>query len=219
MRYFILFLFIQNIIYAQKSNINAFLLKPETIEISLRVEKVNDALDIFNIKKSEVSRKKSNFQTIGDMHGVNFNLGYTLNKKWYLNLNLNRKTLDYSNSELINNQIDFYLRYQLYSYNNIAFAIDIGYKSNRADDVFLTNTESINDIIEDIFPNKEIELKEIDNQQILIYQEDNRAIKTIKLENKASISIKDTYDSSFYSRIIFSLTIPLSKVKRKLWNN
>ena len=201
MRYIRLFLITQTLLYSQSSNIHAFLPKTNALNMSFSLEKVNDTVDIFNVKDSEIKKKSS----LGDMKGVNFNFGYALSDKWYFNLNLNQKSLNYSAYTLTNREIEFYSRYMLYRYDNIAFSMDFGYIGNRANNIFMDTLESINDVLEDVTPNREIELKEINSQQVLFYRGEDGSVKTISLENRAFVSIKDTYDNSFYTRAILSL--------------
>ena len=201
MRYIIPFLITQTLLYSQNSNIHAFLPKPNTLHMSFSVEKVNDKIDIFNVKDSEIKKKSS----LGDMKGININLGYALNRKWYFNLNLNQKSLNYSAYTLVNRKIEFYSRYMLHRHNNLALSIDFGYIGNRASDIEMSTLESINDVLEDITPNREIELEEINSEQVLFYRGEDRSIRTISLENRAFVSIKDTHDNSLYTRAILTL--------------
>jgi len=201
----ILLLFTQPLLYATSSNIHAFLSKKDTFNLSFGFEKVNDTLDIFNIKESEVDRGSKNYTSLGDMEGIDLNMGYTFSEKWYSNISFNQKKLNYLGSKLSNQKIDMYIRRQLYHSNHWAFSMDVGYVTNRADEASMDSLEAINNTLEDIFPNKEIELKELDTKQVLFYRGDDKSVKTVELENKAYIKVKDTYDRGFYLRGIASL--------------
>jgi len=196
------FIFMITFLYSKSSNISAFLPKIDSFIISIGAEKVNSTIDIFNMKEKEGSNKSS---TLGDMEGIDFNFGYKFNNKIYTSLTFNYKKLNYIGTQLINKQLDLYLRYQLYKKDNLAFSIDGGYTINRANDTLINSLEAINNILEDILPEKEIELKEIENQQLLIYHEDDKSVKTIPLKNKTFFKVKNTNDSSFYTRAILSL--------------
>ena len=204
-RLLILLLFTQPFLYANPSNIHAFLAKKDTFNLSFGFEKMNDALDIFNIKEREVDTDSKNYTSLGDMEGINLNMGYTFSEKWYLNINLNQKKLNYLGSKLNSKRVDIYIRQQLYLSNHWAFAMDLGYVTNRADDASMDSVEAINNTLEDILPNKEIELKEIDEKQVLFYRGDDKSVKTVELENPAYIKVKDTSDNGFYLRAIASL--------------
>ena len=210
MRLLILLWMTQLLLYATPQDIHAFLAKTDTFYISMGVEKVNDTLDVFNIKERELDKKRNNFTTLGDMEGLDVNMGYTFNKQWYLHINLNQKKLNYLGSKLTTKKIDSYLRYQFYHSNNWAFSVDLGYAMNQANDTSMDSVEAINDVLEDILPNKEIELKDKNNQQTLFYRGEDRSIKTVELKNKANVKVEDTYDKGFYTRAILSL-------KQKKW--
>jgi hypothetical protein len=204
-RLLIILLFTQPLLYASPSNIHAFLAKEDTFNLSFGFEKVNDTLDIFNIKEREVNTNSKNYTSLGDMEGIDLNMGYTFSEKWYLNIDLNQKKLNYLGSKLNSERADIYIRRQFYHSNHWAFTMDIGYVTNRADDAYMDSVEAINNTFEDILPNKEIELKEINEKQVLFYRGDDKSVKTIELENSAYIKVKDTYDNGFYLRAIASL--------------
>ena len=194
-----------NFLSATPQDIHAFLPQGNTVNFNIGFEKVNDKLDIFNIKEKELDKSGKSFSSLGDMEGIDFNMGLTFSKKYYLNINLNQKRLNYLGSQLTTKRLDVYLRRQLYHSDSWAFAIDVGYTTNQADDTYMDSVESINNILEDILPNKEIKLKEIEDKQVLFYRGDDKSIKTVELENRAYVKIKDTYDKGFYTRAVLSL--------------
>ncbi len=194
----------ENIVY-NNNNLHAFLPKTNQLQIHAGFEKVNDTIDIFNIKESEFGSKSKKLDSLGDMKGINLNFGYAFNNKWYINIKLNKKDLQYSDSTLTNKNFDIYLRYQLYEDKNSAFAIDGGYSTNIASDTYINRLKTINNALKDIAPNKKIKISQTDNKYTLVYRESDGGIKTVKLKNKPYISIVDTDDTTFYIKAIFSI--------------
>ena len=188
----------------KKNHLHAFLPQPQKLYLMGSFEKVNDTLDILNIKKNEISKDNKNFDSVGDMEGINLNLGYRFSDKWYLNFEWNKKKLQYSGTTLTNQKFDTYIRYQFYHNKNLAFAIDGGFKTNIADDTYVKDLKTINNALNDIASDKELEISGTENKHTLIYREDEGSIKTINLKNTPYLAIVDTEDSTFYGRAIFS---------------
>ncbi|HHB94049.1 MAG TPA: hypothetical protein ENK88_02795 [Campylobacterales bacterium] len=187
-----------------KNKIHAFLPKTKEVQFDLYLEKINDTIDVFNIKKSELG---SNSDTsLGDMDGFGIDIGYTFNDKIYLNFGYNQKDLKYSDTTLTNKNMDLYLRYQLYRDKNSAFAIDGGYSKNSADDIYIYNLSTINNRLKKMIgDNRDITIKENSSDKYsVVYTASDGSKKTINLDNKPFVAIKDTSDSSLYTRAIYS---------------
>ena len=59
-----------------KRHIHAFLPHNNELTISTGLELVNDTIDVLNIKEQEFGSSRSDLDTLGDMVGFDFNLGY-----------------------------------------------------------------------------------------------------------------------------------------------
>jgi hypothetical protein len=193
-------LYAEESFFYKKSNLHAFLPKANDTQVSIAFQKVNETIDIFNIKESEFSSSSKNFDTLGDMEGIGLELGYAFDNKWYLNLDLNQKDMQYSSTTLTNKNLDIYLRHQVYQENNRAFAVDIGYETNRASDTYMRNLDVINKGIKNIFGYDNIRVTQKDEVYNLVASTG----QTLQLENKPYISIINTKDDSFYTRLIGS---------------
>jgi len=192
-------------VFYGESNLHAFLPQSGKVNINAGFELVNDTVDILNIKESELGSNSSGVNSIGDMKGINLNVGYTINDKWYTNMTLNQKELQYSGTTLKNQNLDIYLRYQFYQSQDLSFAIDGGYKMNIASDSYVNDLHTINKILKNIAPNKKISLSQTGSKQTLVYQGDDGSIKTIDLKNRAYLAIVDTKDKGLYGRAIVSV--------------
>jgi len=196
-----LILYADESFFYKKDNLHAFLPKVDSTQISVTFQKVNETIDIFNIKESEFSSSTKNFDSLGDMEGLDLNLGYTFNNQWYLNLDLNKKDIQYSSTTLTNKNLDIYLRYQVYEDLNKAFAIDVGYETNRADDTYMRSLDVINQGIKNIFSYGNLHVSKKNDVYSLVSENG----QTLKLKNKPYISMINTKDNSFYLRLIGSL--------------
>lgn len=199
----------EEIIY-KKSNIHAFIPEKNRLQTFGTFQKVNDDIDVFNIKESEFSSNTENFDSLGDMEGIDLNFGYAFTDNFYLNLTLNRKDIQYSNTVLVNNNLDIYLRYQFYKEENMALAVDGGYAFNKAKNTYMRDLKTINKGLRNIITDKDISVAETDGNYRLVYKDKEAGTQNLNLKNKPYIAIIDTKDESFYTRVI-------SSFKRENW--
>ncbi len=191
----------QNINYTH-NNIYAFLPKNNQFDMLLGYELVNDTVDIFNIKESEFSSNTQSFDSLGDMKGYNLNLGYSFFDNFYVSAKYNQKNLNYAGSTLTNENIDIFLRYQIYRSKKFALAIDAGYVTNRAKDLYIYDLNIINNTISRV-TSKDLSFSKENDTYYLTYVSDSTTSK-ISLENKPYIALLDTYDESYYIRGVLS---------------
>lgn len=181
MRLFLL-LFLSMALFAKtiettKNNIHAFL--PENGEITVLIggELMNSTVDIFKIKESEISSNRAGYSSLGDMHGLDLELGYSFLNDWYVNLKVNQKKLQYLDATLENINLDLYLRYQVYQHRTKAIAFDVGICDNTAKDMSFNNAN-------------------------ITYVDTNNVS-----HHADFVTLKDTYDRSAYMRAIASYKV------------
>ncbi len=173
------------------------------IGFKLSYFKVNDAIDILDIKEKELGG--SSFGSIGDMDGYIFGLSYGLSDTISLFYEHNRWNIDYSDSILENIQNDIFVRFNLIK-NRFAYfsalAIDVGYISNRAEPINIVSDNMLNYMIKKIRPNTDISI----NGGVIKIDEDSKMAIYDKNWNiiKPYLSIKDLQDDSFYTRLLLS---------------
>jgi len=193
-------LYAETIIYT-KNNIHAFLPKNGEISFKLAYQAMNDTLDIFNVKESEFSGNSQNIDSLGAMQGFDIGIGYSFYDDFYLNANINQQHLQYSSSTLVNTNVDLYIRYNIYSSTDLAFAIDGGYVLNHAKDLYIKDINTINSNIKKIAPDKDIKISA--DGTTLNYTGSNGTL-TIPLTLEPYASIEDTKDDAFYFRLLSS---------------
>lgn len=205
MKYYIFLLISTLSLYAKtiertKSNIHAFLPANGEISILVGAETVNDTIDVLNIKESEFDSNSASFDSLGDMNGLDLELGYSFIDDAYLNFKVNYKELQYADATLKNLNLDLYLRYQAYQSESTAIAFDGGIAMNKANDVYSYDLSTINQTVDKIAPDKEISI----TNDYITYTDGNGVANTVSLANKPYLAIVDTYDESMYMRGIVS---------------
>ncbi len=182
----------------QFSDIHGFLPQGGSLTIKAGIEAVNDTIDVFKIKQSEFNANTSGFDTLGDMKGVDFQLGYGM-KYLYLHTTLNQKNLQYSGTTLTNNYFDIYGRYEVFQLDRSAFALDVGYETNKAKNTYLRDETAINDTIKRAFPEQTITI----NNRVLTQIKDGVTSVT-NLAIDPYVALLDTKDEAFYWRGVAS---------------
>lgn len=202
----------ENINYAN-SDIHTLTLKKGRVEFFADYLKMNDQLDIFNIKKHEFKNAK-NFDAIGDLTGYRVGFRYGLSDKLMLSYGRTHQKIGYSSDNIFNNRDNLYLRDNLFQYPSAFFnsgvSLDIGFERNSLDDFYLRDLETINSLIHKILPNKSAELRYSDGKTP--FKGEPKARKkgyyayfnhtTTKLKNSPYVALKKTNDNSIFFRLL-----------------
>jgi len=139
------------------SDSHGYLLKSGKLEFKLGYLRVNDQLDIFNLKDDELSNLSSDLRaTIGNMSGLESSIRYGVNRKISLFLNYDYLAIDYFKDKLKDNRLDLFLRYNISTktfatFNAISF--DIGYRVSKADDIAVKDDFVLNYFLARLYPN------------------------------------------------------------------
>jgi hypothetical protein len=206
----IVFLFsIPTIIFANEpalttSEIRSFPLEKYDLGIRFNYNRINDSIDIFDIKQKELGTTK-NYGSIGDSSGIDLSLAYGVNEYLSLFYNYNYLGMHYIDEKLKNHKNELYLKLNIYR-NPMSFfetlSTDIGFIRNSADDLSITSSNTLNSFIKKIKPNTNLS---IDGTNIY-YNGATKAIINILDENNEPISpyikIGDMSDNSFYVRFL-----------------
>ena len=185
-------------------DIHSFTLPKNNIEIKTSFYKINDTLDIFNIRENQLSSSVSSFGTIGNMRGYETKVGYGVTDKInfyykyeYMNINYGEK------SSIKNKKNEFNLKFKLYSnsYKFInALSLGIGYIKNSSKPLEIKNDLMLNYMIKKIIPQIPISIKKgvihYQDTSITLYdKEGNKIYPFLRIENLK--------DESYYLRIMF----------------
>lgn len=206
-------LYSENINYAVNDN-HTLTVPKNYLDIALEYQLMNDTVDILKIKDKEFSNS-SKYDAIGDLDGYGLNLRYGISNKLMLTTKYNIKKIAYGQNELNNENIDFFLRYNLFNnefaYFNSGISFDIGYIKNKLHDFHLDDLDQINDLSKRYFPSSNITIKQIqDNNDPFLnkgdfYIPDNTTADPndkVKLDTKPVVSLVDTYDESYYLKLL-----------------
>lgn len=188
------------------SDKHAYILPNKKADISVEYLKLNDTLDIFNIKSQELG-SLSNYGSIGDMDGYGIDVRYGL-KNAMLNLKILKQDIEYGSGTLRNLSIGGYYRHLLFQ-SNFGFinsvSADIGFKSNRASDMSYSDPKFLEPLAKKVLDVKDARI--IANNDgtytVGIIKKDGVTTDTISgMSEKPTLFIKDMSDSSLFVRIL-----------------
>jgi len=152
-------------------------------QVKLGYLRMNDAIDVFNIKQQEIGDLESKYGSIGDMTGFEIEGRYGLTKKDTLFLNLQQWSVAYSSAKLKNRHLEFFGRHLLHKSKYTTFnsiAVDCGAIFDKADDLHVTNDNLINNMIQKIKPGSNIKIENgsivIDDLKLTFYNKDGNKI-------------------------------------------
>jgi tetrahydromethanopterin S-methyltransferase subunit G len=206
------FSFAQNINYA-RGDIQTLTLPKNKIDIYGSMLKMNDTLDVLDIKQKEFGGT-ANYDAIGDLNGYDIGIRYGLLDDLSLFYNRSKQQIEYSSNEISNTKDRFFLRYNLFN-NNIAVlnsgvSIDFGFETNRLEDFYYNDFTTINTLIKKVLPNDDASLKYSDGITPFsgepfaraegYYAYFNHALT--QLSDDPYIALKDTSDRSSFIRFL-----------------
>ncbi len=142
----------QNINYA-KHNIHTHTPKADTIQILGSYLKMNDTLDVLNIKESEFGTSTANYDSLGDMDGYEFELRYGISDSLMIDYTRTNENLSYGENELNNTRDELFLRYNFLNSKMSLFngiSVDVGYIKNSAKDIYIRNIDDINSMLDKV---------------------------------------------------------------------
>lgn len=211
MRYSTIFFLFLTALHAEEFNYgvfnkHAFTMPEGNFAIKSSYLKVNDTLDVFNIKESELG-SLSRFGSIGDMDGYTLELRYGLTDDDSIFFDYQRWNIDYAGSTLANNKIELFNRYNIVHDDYAIFnglAIDVGFINNFAQPLDVTNETLLNSMIKKIKPSSNISIKDgsivSGDTTFSIYDGNNKKISPY-------LSIQDLDSKSYYLRVLLAKTI------------
>ncbi len=184
-------------------------LPSNTVKIKANYNRINDAIDILNIKEQELG-SNNDYGTMGDASGYTLTLGYGFNELITLYYDHDYLNVHYIDSTLKNKKHDLFAKINLYNNPNNrlfqSFSIDIGYLNNSADNLDIKKTSTLNSIAKKIRPGTNIVF---DGQGIVfngnglyIFNEDGLRVPFLRLAN--------LQDDSLYARVIADMNLPNS---------
>ncbi len=167
-------------------------------------ENINDTTDVFNVKDSEFLSSAPG--TVGDLDGTGISLKYGFLNKTEIGAAFSHKNIDYSIDTLKINTIDLFLKRQI---NNDTdrlpvFAIKLGIKFNKTEDVFIDNMSAINFLLNKM-SETDIEIR-IGDEYLWVEKKTGADEISIGISREGKpdpkISIESSKDFTSYFRII-----------------
>jgi len=144
-------------------NRHAFVLPKGEAQVKLGYLRVNDAIDILNIKQNEIGDLEAKYGAMGDMTGFEREGRYGLTKKDTIFLNHQQWNVAYSSTKLKNRHFEFFERHLLHKSSYTTFntiVIDSGAIFDKAEDLHIINDNLINSMIQKIKPGSNIKIED-----------------------------------------------------------
>ena len=187
-------LFGMNLNYALHQT-HAFPFIKRKTEVILEYQKLNDTIDILNIKEQELG-SLSNYGSIGDMNGYKINITHGLTDKITLNANINKQDIEYGDSTLSNKRLEIFTRYNFLQNElaKTALSVDIGGIVNYADKIIISNNNYLKSLAKKFLNVKDVI---ISNNKIGVIKNDGTT-EILNLNNPPSIDIDNLNDKTIY---------------------
>ena len=211
MKKIILIAFLSVLLFAQDtlnyaiSDKHAYMLPKHHGNILVEYLKLNNQLDIFNIKSQELG-SASSYGSIGDMDGFKVQGLYEIGEKSLLGLKYSAQNVKYGSGTLNNKRYEGYYRYQLIQSNFTFFgasALDIGYVGNRANTMSYDNPKFLEPLATKVLKVKQTKIIQNGNKYAIGVIKKNGTTDFISnLVQKPTLYIKDMKDDSFYIRAL-----------------
>ena len=188
-------------------NKHAYVLPKGKLHVKGAYLKLNDTLDLLNMRQKELGSRSSSLSGIGDLNGWEFALQYGLSTKDTIVVNYQRWNIDYGDSKLKNNKFEIFNRYNIvasdYAFFN-AFSIDVGYIQNKTTPIDIKRDSLLNSILNKIKPNSGISLHDGDivagDTTISLYNDNGNKIHPYA-------SIENLSSKSYYVRVLLAKNI------------
>ena len=167
--------------------------------ITFEYQKLNDTVDILNLKEQELKGSLSNYASIGDMNGYKLNILKGFDDKYTAGLSLQKQSIAYGTGDLINKQLDTFFRYNFFQndFDHKAYSIDIGATINKGDDIVYDDIDFLNSLGHKISPKFDI-VKSSTNKYYIIDDNGNY----VQLQDAPYLSINDMADQTLYIRLL-----------------
>jgi len=170
------------------SDKHAYMLKKGSGDILAEYLKLNDTLDVLNIKSKELG-SSSNYGSIGDMDGFKIQSIYEFGKKSLFSIKYSNQNVKYGRGTLENKRLDTYYRYQL---------------TNRANTMSYDDPKFLEPLAAKVLKVKKTKIiKNSDGTYTIgVLKNDGSSNFISNLSEKPTLYIKDMKDDSFYIRAI-----------------
>lgn len=182
------------------SDTHAFM-PDNSLDLSFGYMKMDDNIDVLNIKESEVGSAKSD-TSLGDLVGKEYLVRYKIYDNAMLSLRHNQMELSYGLGDVLNKRTDFFIRHQLISKT---FAIDLGIVQNKASDIISNDIGMMNSLIRKFLGSSSISIVKINDPTVLhTYEYTYKSSNGDELSLPASVDpfagIINLKDESYYIR-------------------
>ena len=197
-------LFITTLIHAEENPFGRALLlnhpssttlKQNEVELTLEYGVVNNTIDVFNIKSTEVSKERAE-SSYGDYDHVKAHLNIGLTDNDMLLGDFIVRTIDYGSNSITSRHYELGYRHSFSSW----LALDVTLKGNDADDIRLTDINDLNSTVHKIDPRLSID--SITPLYIWFYKTGDTSLKIgVPYQGTPYASLTEMYDLTGSARL------------------
>lgn len=183
-------------------------LAPESLEVSLQYGKMNDMLDFFNIRDSELGSSQQAID-IGDYSHLKLGVGYAPFVDTMLQGQISKRTVDYGKDSIDVLSYDLSARYLLKPptlTSPTSVSMDVGIKGNEGKKLSVTSAEDISYYLNKIGSSIEVSETE-DYLWFTKTLTDSTVSVGLPKDQNPEISIDSMSDRTLYGRIGFGVAM------------
>lgn len=172
-------------------------LKQKQVELSLEYGIVNNTIDVFNIKSQEVSQERAE-SAFGDYSHIKAHLNVGLTDNDMILGQFITRDINYGSSSIKAYHYELSYRHSFTPW----FALDLIFKANDADDIYLTDINDLNSTVHKIDPRLSID--SITPLYIWFFETGDNSLKIgIPYEETPYASLTEMYDLTGAARFTF----------------
>ena len=172
-------------------------LNQKEVELSLEYGIVNNTIDVFNIKSQEVSQERAE-SSFGDYDHLRAHLNVGLTDNDMILVDLITRNIDYGSSSITSRHYELGYRHSFAPW----VALDVTFKANDADDIYLTDINDLNSTVHKIDPRLSID--SITPLYIWFFETGDDSLKIgIPYDGTPYASLTDMYDLTGSARLTF----------------
>ena len=171
---------------------HAYTLQKNKKEIIFEYQKLNDTIDVFNLKESE--HISSSFDAIGDMDGYKFSFAYGYRDNLTLLADIERQNIEYGSGSLINYYFNIASRYNFYKNEKSFASLDLGIKINKGEDISFSNPDYLASLAKKFLNVKNVKI----SGNTIGVEKNDGSTEFLNLKNPPSIGISNMKDNSLY---------------------
>lgn len=177
-------------------------------EVYFIYSKLNDQLDLLNLKKKELASIGTT-ASIGDYKGYTLGVLYAFTDKLMFSYSHEKQTLEYTSAQLHNTKDNLYIRYNYLQNSSAIFnsgiTFDLGIEQNKLDNFYFKELNTINQLISKVPSLPDVKIEQVNGDYIVSHKD---GTSPNVLTDAPYIALENTQDQSVYFRALTGMHSP-----------